>query len=100
MSIVLVAVSITAFGLLVTLGFLVRKLHGVQKQHDFIASAETEIARLKDEAAHAIAAEKSAASAAVERQQTEAAGTAESLVKKIEGLRGEAATLEIENKSR
>jgi hypothetical protein len=100
MSIVLVAVSITAFGLLVTLGFVVRKLRGVQAQHDVIASAETEIARLKDEAAHTIAAEKSATAAVIERQQAEAAGTVESLVKKIESFREEAAALEIENQNR
>lgn len=100
MSIMLVAVSFVGLGLLVVLILVVRKLHRVEEQHAGIASAETEIARLKDEAAHAIATEKSEAAALIQRQKGEAAGEVELLAKKVESLREEAAALGAVNQSR
>jgi hypothetical protein len=100
MSIVLVAVSFMAVGLVVTLGVVVRKLRRLQEQQNRISNAETEIARLKDEAAHAVATEKTDAAAAIDRQKREAAAEVELLRKNIESLREEAAALITANQNR
>src|SRR4051794_14283813 len=99
MSIVLVAVSVIAVGLLLMLALVVQKLRRLQEQQNRISNAETEIARLKDEAAHAVATEKTDTAAAIDRQKREAAAEVELLRKNIESLREEAAALVTANKN-
>ncbi|HXA17191.1 MAG TPA: DUF4041 domain-containing protein [Thermoanaerobaculia bacterium] len=100
MSIVLAALGIAVVGLLVALALLVRKLRQVRAQYIGIASAEAEIARLKEETASAIARERNDAAAAVEHQKSEATKEVERLGKEVESLRQEGAALAATSKNR
>ena len=100
MSIVLTALGVMVVALVVALALSFWKLHQVRAQYVGIASAETEIARLKAEAADTIARERSDSAAAVEKQKGEATREVERLVKEIERLRQEAADFGITTKNR
>jgi len=100
MSIVLAVIGVISVGLLVALALLARKLHDVQAQYAGIASAETEIARLRAEAANTIAHERSETEAAIDRQKSEATREVERLGKEIERLQQEAADWATTTKNR
>ena len=85
MSIVLAALGVIAFGLLVALVLVVRKFHHVQAQYVGITSAETEIVRLKAEAANTIALARTESAAAIDQQKSEATREVERLGKEIDG---------------
>lgn len=93
MTIVLVTLGVVVVGLLVGVFVLSMKLGAAKAQHAAIAGVEAEAARLKAEAANAIARERGEAAAATERQKSEAGKEVERLGREAERLRVEAGTL-------
>jgi Domain of unknown function (DUF4041)/Meiotically up-regulated gene 113 len=100
MTIVIVALGVIAVGLLVGLVLLNQKLGGLKAQYAGIGSVQAEVAKLKADAANAIAREKSEVASTIERQKGEAAKEVERVGKEAERLRQEAETLVTTAKSR
>ena len=100
MTIVIVALAVVAVGLLVGLVLLDQRLRRLKTQYAGVGNAQSEVARLKADAANAIAREKSEAASAIERQRSEASREIERSGKEAERLRQEAENLATAAKSR